>query len=395
MTLYRPEAFERLTEKPWDEARVRDRIRGIVADADAAWRGPKLFWKAHEWDGWHGTSPMKNLYVGSAGVLWGLDQLSQRGHAETKLDVADLALHNLELFRTRPDYLKVAAYPPPEPRGSSLFLGEAGILLVTWRLVPSDGLADDLHARVRENVSNPAEEVFWGAPGSMIAAHAMYRWTKDERWRSAWDELAEALLRRRGEDGLWTQRLYGQEFTSLTTGHGLVGIVQALDTMLDAERNAELNRTSAAILARTAQRDDGLANWPPRPRPDLAGPDGEIRLQWCAGAPGTVTAAAHYLDEDLLLAGAELTWRAGPHGEEKGPNICHGTAGNGYAFLKAFERTGDERWLERARRFAVHALEQVERMPGRYSLFTGGIGTALYAADCLDAHTRYPIMEYV
>jgi lantibiotic modifying enzyme len=395
VTLYRPEAFDRLTDTPWDEARVRDRIRNVLADADAAWRGPKLFWKAHEWDGWHGTSPMKNLYVGTAGVLWGLDQLRQRGHAETRLDVADLALRNLELFRTRPDYLKVEAYPPPEPRDSSLFLGEAGILLVTWRLAPSDELADDLYTRVRQNANNPAEEVFWGAPGSLIAARAMYRWTDDERWRSAWDELAEALLARRGADGLWTQRLYRQEYRSLTPPHGLVGNVQALSTMLDEERHAELKRTSAAILTRTAHREDGIANWPPRARPELPGPDGEIRVQWCAGSPGTVVAAADYLDEDLLLAGAELAWRAGPHGDEKGPSICHGTAGNGYAFLKTFERTGDERWLERARRFAVHALEQVERMPGRHSLFTGGVGVALYAADCIDTRTQYPIMDYV
>ena len=50
--------------------------------------------------------------------------------------------------------------------------------------------------------------------------------------------------------------------------------------------------------------------------------------------------------------------------------------GNGFALLKAFARTGDERWLERARRFAVHALGQAERLPaangrGRYSLWTG------------------------
>jgi hypothetical protein len=43
----------------------------------------------------------------------------------------------------------------------------------------------------------------------------------------------------------------------------------------------------------------------------------------------------------------------------------------------------------------VHALEQVERMPPRYSLFTGGLGAAIYAADCIDARTRYPVMEYV
>ena len=108
-----------------------------------------------------------------------------------------------------------------------------------------------------------------------------------------------------------------------------------------------------------------------------------------------VAGAAAYLDEELLLAGASLVWQAGPPGIEKGSSICHGTAGNGYAFLKAFDRTGDELWLERARRFAVHALEQLDRLPERHSLFTGGIGAALYAADCIDARTQYPIMEYV
>jgi len=380
VTLYRPEAFDRLTDTPWDEARVRDGIRAIVADVDAAWRGPKLLWKAHAWDRWNSTSPQKNLYVGSAGVVWGLDQLRQRGHAETKLDVRDLAARSVELFRARPDYVKLPAFKPPEPRDSSLFLGEAGTLLVAWKLGNAE-YGDVLRQRIVANVDNEAEEVFWGVPGSLLAAAAI----GDD---GAWNTLADALLSRRDENGLWTQRLYGQEYQSLTPPHGLVGIVQALG---DKAPKDDARR----ILAQSAHRENGLANWPPRPRPDLPGPDGEIRLQWCCGAPGMIIGAADYLDEDLLLAGAELIWQAGPHGDEKGPNICHGTAGNGYAFLKAFERTGDERWLERARRFAMHALEQVERMPARYSLFTGGVGTAIYAADCIDAHTAYPIMEYV
>jgi hypothetical protein len=36
-------------------------------------------------------------------------------------------------------------------------------------------------------------------------------------------------------------------------------------------------------------------------------------------------------------------------------------AGNGYAFLKLFERTGDQLWLDRARAFEMHPVEQVER----------------------------------
>jgi hypothetical protein len=390
VTLYRPEAYERLTDARWDEGHVRDRIRAVVAAADAAWRGPKLFWKAHPWDGWHGTSPMKNLYVGTAGVLWGLDRL--RNHAETSLDLRDLAARNVELFRASPDYLK--GFQLPGQRDSSLFLGETGILLVAHKL-GNTGYADDLHRLVHANVDNEAEEVFWGSPGTLLAARALYAWTAEERWRVAWNEIADALLARRDEDGLWTQRLYKQVYKSLTPPHGLVGNVQALLPLLEDERAARLKRDSATILARSVHREGEIANWPPRERPDLPGPDGEIRVQWCAGSPGIVIAAADYLDEDLLLAGAELPWRAGPPTLEKGPNICHGTAGNGYAFLKAFARTGDERWLDRARRFALHALEQVERSPGRYSLFTGDVGVAIYAADCIEARADYPIMEYV
>jgi len=393
--LYRPEAFEPLTEDPWNADAVRDLIREIVADTDDALRGSKLMWRADDWDRWQATSPMKNLYVGAAGVLWALDELRRFGHAETRLDLAELALSNLELYRARPDQMKIEL---PEPRESSLLCGETGVLLVAWRLAPSAGLADDLIARVRANVSNEAEEVMWGTPGTLIAARAMLDWTGDERWRDAWQASADALWSRRGEDGLWTQRLYRQELRSLNPPHGLVGNVQALRPLLDSQRRDRLERDSAAILERTAVLEHGLANWPPHDRPTLPGPDGQIRVQWCAGGPGIVVAAADYLEEELLLAGAELPWHAGPPLLEKGLSICHGTAGNGYAFLKALARTGDERWLDRARSFAVHALAQVKRLRvergrGRYSLWTGDLGAAIYAADCLDGRSAYPFFD--
>jgi hypothetical protein len=50
-------------------------------------------------------------------------------------------------------------------------------------------------------------------------------------------------------------------------------------------------------------------------------------------------------------------------------------------------------WLGRARAFAVHALEQAQALPPRYSLFTGGLGAALYARDCLDATPRFPVLD--
>ena len=387
--LYEPETFEPLTDEPWDADRVGGAIRAIVADADAAF-DPETLWPAAEWDVWAATPPMKNLYVGAAGVVWALDSLRRRGHAETRIDLAAAARRTFEAWNETPDYAQWDDVPSRAP--AALLMGESGLLLVGWRVEPSAELADRLFARVLENVDNEAIEIMWGAPGTMLAARAMLDWTGEERWAEAWRESAEALWQARNGDGLWTNRLYGETFRSLSPPHGLVGNVLALrgGGFLAQDRVERLEQETAAILEGLALREDGLANWPARESPD----ERELRLQWCHGAPGIVTATADYLDEELLLAGAELTWQAGPPGMEKGPALCHGTAGNGYAFLKAFERTGEELWLDRARRFAMHALGQVTRRGhGRYSLWTGDVGAALYAADCLDARPAYPVLD--
>ena len=391
--LYKPEAFEPLTQTPWDPARVRDAIRRIVTDVDTSFDTDEL-WPADEWDRWKAPTPLKGLYVGAVGVIHALDVLRKRGLAETRIDLVAAATRTLAAFRNEPDFLHAEDLPAtPE---SALFEGETGILTVAWRLSPSRDLELSLLEHVRRNVDNEADELMWGCPGTLIAASTMLDWTGGgAEWLDASRESAEALWSRRDADGLWMSRLFGvARATRLGPVHGLVGNVLALHRHLGEARRAELFADTAAILERTAVLEDGLANWPMRIDRPLESDDGEIRLHWCAGAPGIVASAAAYLDESLLLAGAELPWRTGPPGMVKGPGICHGTAGNGYAFLKAFERTGDEEWLARARRFAVHALEQIERRGhGRYSLWTGDVGAALYAADCLEARTAYPVLE--
>ena len=386
--LYRPEAFEPLAGA-WDAGRVRDRIRQIVADADAAFDSESL-WPADDWDSWRTPTPLKTLYVGAAGVIWGLDTLERRGYAKPATDLPAAAESVVEAWRREPDLM--AEIELPSRKESGLLSGETGILLVAWHLTRRAELADDLYRRVRENEGSEAEDLMWGTPGTLVAARTMLEATGDERWREACRSGAEALWSRRDAEGYWTQRLYGEEYKGLAPAHGLVGNVQALRPLLNADRRAQLERDTNALLARAAFVEDGLVNWAAVERRELASADGEIRMQWCAGAPGIVIGAADYLEEELLLGGARLIWQAGPPTLDKGPGICHGTAGNGYALLKAFERTGDEEWLERARRFAAHALEQVERLPARYSLWTGDVGAAIFAADCLDATARYPVL---
>jgi hypothetical protein len=373
--LYAPELHEPLTEVAWDAARAREAIRTIVADIDEVY-DPGTFWPANDWDAYQASLPLTDIFVGAGGLAWGLDRLRRSGHAETALDLSAVAQRALARYRDSP---AIELAELPTPARSSLFNGEAGLVLVAWLLDPVDELASDLHELVRQNIGNEANELMWGVPGTLLAARVLHARTREERWRAAVEESVQALHDERDDEGLWTQKLYGHSFRSLGPIHGFVGNIAALgDT-----------RGAADVLSRTAIVEDGRANWPPS-----IGTEDTPRLQWCHGAPGIITTASDYLDEELLLAGAELVWDAGPpHSEEKGAGLCHGTAGNGYAFLKTFERTGDERWLECARAFAMHALAQAAHLPARYSLFTGGIGAALFTADCIDAHARFPVVD--
>jgi hypothetical protein len=374
----------------------------IVADAEAA-LDPVTLWPALE--GWDTRGeqqlPLTRLYAGAAGVIWALDELRQRDHATVRVDLAPAASRALEKWRADPDMPE--RHEPPINTKASLFFGETGILLVAFKLTGDPQLADDLHALVRSNWDCETNELMSGSPGTMLAAKAMLDWTGDERWAGAWRESADELWRRRYWDGFWTYPPYGK---APGASHGIGTNANVLfqgGPLLADDRREQLMTDTAAALARVAVREEGRANWPIAVEDcgDLVADwDQRIRLQWCHGGAGVVASTAPYLDEELLLAGAELVWQAGPASMEKGPGICHGTAGNGYALLRTFGRTADEDWLERARRFAVHALDQVARWrevrgSGRYSLWTGDLGAAIFAADCLEARNAVPIVDYL
>jgi hypothetical protein len=317
-----------------------------------------------------------------------LDELERLGAAEVRRDWAPVAaaLHERYL---------ADAEDGPVP---SLFMGESGILLVANRLAPDGSQEGRLLASIRSNAENPFWELMCGSPGTMLAAQVMYERTGAERWAAAWRESADRLWQE-WRDEVWLQDLYGKPGHILGPIHGFVGNVHALarGELLGEERRSELERRAVAVATRYAQRADGFAQWPPSLEPSRSG----IRTQWCHGAPGIVASLAPIAPHDeqfteLLLAGGELVWRAGPL--VKGPGLCHGTAGNGYAFLKLFERTGDELWLDRARAFAMHAAVQVELMRSkhgrvRYSLWTGDLGTALYLWSCISTDAALPTLD--
>lgn len=364
--LFTPEAHEALADRPWSAAAARSAIASIVADTERAFDDG---WPTHPLDVLEeadAATRFRTVYLGGAGVVAALHRLAGRGLVELERDYVPYLEWSLEA---------PADFPDDDPQ-RSLWMGEAGIRLVLQRLAPSGANLERLSQLIAANERDERCDLMWGSPGTILAGRELgLDVTASIEW----------LLGTRDADGLWTQVLGGKSARYLGPAHGFAGVALALG---DADAAAE-------PLGRFAVEEEGLVNWPSLAGKPLDGNrDGRIRTQWCHGAPGIVGTLGNLLDEELAIAAGELTWRAGPL--RKGANLCHGTAGNGYAFLSLLERTGDERWLTRARAFATHAAGQVEQSRSRtgrsrFTLWTGDLGTALYLGDCIDGAGKLPL----
>lgn len=401
--LFDPDRHEALCDTAWDETRAREAIRTIVRDTEKNLL-PEGHWPLHPQDD-EGESPrngFKSLYLGSAGVWWALWFLQRQGVVQLGRDPARAIDAALSAYRADPDTGSVVP---------SYYLGEAGILLVQWQLTGSAQAADALFDVVRANIPNPTNEALWAAPGTMVAACDLWEATGEPRWRGLFLDNVEQLWRTWLHDDaaqchLWTQDMYGQVVQYAGAGHGFAGNVYPLlrgAAVLDAARVELLHERCLRALKYFARVEDGAVNFKvstvtPRPgRPAML-------MQWCHGAPGIVTALAHFpvgrsTDMDAMLVGAgEAIWRAGPLA--KGAGLCHGTAGNGEAFLTLYHRTGDALWLARARAFAMHAVAQSDRAraqhgQGRHTLWTGDPGLAVYLWQCIEGRAGMPGLDFL
>jgi hypothetical protein len=397
--LFDPARHEALGGERWDEWRARRHIETIVGETEAAF-DRRRFWPAHPGD-FERAAPerMSSLYLGAAGVILALAALERGGFARLASDWTALARE----LATTP-----AAAPDLAHGRPGLLLGRSGLLFAAFRLEPAEDRAKALLDCIAANHAAAEDELMWGAPGTLSLALAMHGLTGEERWIAAFREGAGPLLERwREPEGagcrLWRQHLYGSQAYLLGAAHGLVGTLAPLlagRARLAPASQAEILRESARSVAATAQRADALANWPQSVLQHRPGRS-DLLVQICHGAPGVICALRDFpigADpelEGLLWAGGELTWQAGPLA--KGAGLCHGTAGNGYAFLELHRRSGDARWLERARAFAMHAIgqsarerERVGRL--RFTLWTGDLGLALYLADCLRGEGGFPTL---
>jgi hypothetical protein len=386
-----------LAARAWDERAARAWIAEVADDAHRCF-DPERLWPSHplDLDGRPDDGPSTSLYGGAAGVIGALETLAERGYAARQRDYAhgmvDLVARNA-LDMTREQW-----------GTESYMIGQSGVLLLAYRLARAAALADAIEASVRRNATHPADELLWGVPGTMHVALAMHEWTGEARWAAAYREgvahLRDAFeLDRDLACRLWTQDLYGGRVRYLGAAHGFAGNAQAIlrgFPLLDEDARAWWRDEIVATTLRMATRDGDHVNWPaawPLRTPQT------WYVQWCHGAPGFVTGLARLDDarlDDVLVAAGRLVWDAGPLA--KGGGLCHGTAGNGWTFLKLHARTRDAAWLDRARAFATHAMDQCDAHAAqyarrRYTVWTGDIGAALFVAACIDTDARLPQVE--
>ncbi len=390
--LYDPGEHRPLSGDLWSERRALEAIERIAGDAIAAYEGPENVWPnaVEDLEG-EADAPFRNVYFGAAGVAWALDRLARCEVAPRFEQACELARRLHDDFRLAPELTSLE--PPPAP---SLFFGESGILLASEAILGDESQLGPLEAAILRNRDHPSLELCWGSPSTMVAALALWRSSGEERWREAWVASAERLLLE-WRELVWTQDLYGTRQQFVGAGHGFAGNAFALLSGRDllGERAEGLVARIRQVLIELARVEGPIAQWLPL----LGTKTGRHPVQWCHGSPGMVISLIDLPPDDetdrLLHAGGELTWQAGPM--RKGPGLCHGTAGNGYAFLALYARSGDELWLERARAFAMDAADDVEqrrrkRGRGRYSLYTGDLGVAMSLHACLTGDHRFPFL---
>jgi Lanthionine synthetase C-like protein len=384
-----------LRDVPWDPGAAKEAIAEIAADALAHF-GPDPFWPGHPLDDQRRHS---GIYYGATGVVWGLEYLRRIGAIDADFD---FKLHLPQLMTNI--QADMAAYGDYATHGS-LLAGDMGTALVAMRLAPSAAMAELIYTRADANTRLPIRELMWGMPGSMLACLFMSEMTNEARWRSLFEVQAARLLtdlQDTADGPIWEQDLYGQHAKFLGPVHGYAGnmlpLMRGWDWLTQEQRSRVMNAIPRT-LSRHAWRTDIGTSW--RPRAKAVGDKPPSLCQYCHGAPGMVAtfASAPFSQpelETLLEEGAQFSWAAGPL--VKGSNLCHGTGGNGYAFLVLHQRTQRTVWLERARAFAMTAIAQCrearhEYGRGRYSLWTGDVGLAIYLWDCLTGRPRFPTVD--
>ena len=387
--LYDQDRHTLICTTPWSEEKIRSVILDIF-DRTVQNFDPVNLWPKDPAEDCP-VEILKTVYNGAAGALFAIDKMSVFLKKDLPFEKSKLADYIYEQYLATPDTESVVP---------SFFLGEVGILLLCYKFNPTQEIDNKLFQLIKDNIENPTLEALWGAPGTMLGASYMYEQTKNKKWLDLYLKNVTFLLSSLHEVphknySIWTQDLYGRKVEFIGAGHGFMGnvfpILKDLNLLSPNEKDLILSKT-LETTKKLAVEENNLINWPPVEKKE----ENKWLVQWCHGAPGVITSLGFFpkdLDSDfevILEKAGELIWQAGPLNKKIA--LCHGTDGNGFAFLKLYKRTGKEIWLDRARKFAMHAIDQRN---GRFTLYTGELGLALYLMSCITGDDQFPFLDSI
>lgn len=184
----------------------------------------------------------------------------------------------------------------------------------------------------------------------------------------------------------------------LGAAHGLCGIMfmllQAHDYVKENDLNTLIKPTIDYLMT---------LKYPSGNYPSSLGSKSDRLVHWCHGAPGFIYmfAMAYKVFEDkkyleAALDCGEVIWKRGLL--RKGCGLCHGSSGNGSAFLLLHRVTDEPKHLYRAAKFAEWCFDyeknQCRVADSPLSLFEGLAGVIYFLINNLDPDTaEFPAFQ--
>jgi len=188
--------------------------------------------------------------------------------------------------------------------------------------------------------------------------------------------------------------------TYLAGAHGVSGIIYELldvpELLKDDMVTKDIKETINFIISLAFES----GNYPTR----VNGTKEDL-VQWCHGAPSIMMLyckAFKIFNERRYLKAAvdanKVIWERGLL--KKGLSLCHGVAGNGYGFLKLYQLTEENKYLQEALHFCewswLETGKKTITIPDNaYSLFEGIAGTVCFMEDILtlNSECQFPCFD--
>jgi eukaryotic-like serine/threonine-protein kinase len=281
---------------------------------------------------------------------------------------------------------------------SSVYYGEPGIwwvraLVAAFRDPRSAGAVGERFGDAARFAS-PRRDITYGPAGMLLGLAALVEALHEVEGvatlRSAGDAVAADISASAG-DALISE--HDELGGYLGVAHGWAGLAHALIRWSSA-RSQPPPELALGLLDRLLYLRRPSGRWPRR--------IGERRVYrgWCNGSAGWAqlwSAAWAATGEEKMLRLAEAAAEDAVAADDDVASLCCGRAGEAFAALTLFRTTGEKRWLDAAKRVAVHAAAKSDTDEGqKHELFHGRLGVALLMLELEDpGRSAMPVSEAI